>query len=614
MATRGAIPKKRDWHFSMSVALGLGLGFFVLTAVAGVLGVGLVVGYQNTADLLNQKAELIINSQRAQTAQYLEAAENQVSFIADQVANGDVEPGRSVEFVSLLYGALAATPQIIRIQFVDNDNRLTGVERIDNEALPIFQKVGDDRALERMLGDARKEGEPHWGRILWRQEYAQVVLNFHQPLTRSGDLLGILSVWVSSQQLSDFLSRLNEELGPNAFILHGREHVLAHPLLAFGHPDLSSLNPLPRQDRFGDPVVSAMWSEAEADTFLGRLLSRQQARTVGYGDQQFVIFYKEMKGYSDKPLLVATYFEAHDLAAELERLKWAIIFCLVMSVIASIAAAYIGRQIARPVRRLADGAKKVHDLDVANVERIPRSVFLELDDAAHSFNVMLDGLKWFERYVPKGLVRRLMKRNPEGDIKSSYRTVAVMFTDIIGFTSLSEELSAIATVKFLNEHFSMIAGCVEAEGGSVDNYIGDSVLAVWGVPEKTTNLADRVCRCALAIARNIDDMNRAARSKRAGGRPLRLRIGIHLGKVMVGNIGTTDRVNYTVIGDPVNVAQRLMEAGKTLGNTKESVNILISGELRKALKRKSYDIIGLGSQHLRGREEAVDVFTLKAGK
>lgn len=610
MVAKAQSPRKRDWHFSMSVALGLGLGFFVLTAVAGVLGVGLIVGYQNTSDLLNEKAALIISSQREQTSRFLQAAQNQVAFIASQGAKGEVNPGRSTEFVSLLHGALSATPQIIRIQYVDNQDQLTGVERLEDESAPIFQQVGEDDALKQLVSEARTNLKPHWGRLLWSQEYDQAVLNFQQPVIRSGAVLGILSVWISTHQLSEFLSNLQSELGANAFILHGQEQVLAHPLMSFGYPGLNRVTPLPKQDTFSDPVVSAMWSATQGVTILGRLLSRQRAQTVVYGDLEYIVFLTEMTGYSDRPLLIATYFESHDLAAEVARLKWAIIFCLLMSVISSMAAAYIGRQIAQPVRRLAQGAKKVHSLDLANVDRIPRSFFSELDDAARSFNFMLDGLRWFERYVPKGLVKRLMKQNPEGNIRSSYREVAVMFTDIVGFTSISENLTAPATADFLNNHFTMIAGCVEAEGGTVDKFIGDSVMAVWGIPERQADLADRACRCALDISRNVDKLNRHHQSKVVRNQPLRLRIGVHLGRVVVGNIGSSDRVDYTVIGDPVNVAQRLEEAGKTLGDTDSNVNILISGSVKGSLV-KSLDLDHLGPKTLRGREEQVEVYALK---
>jgi class 3 adenylate cyclase len=594
----------------MSVALGLGLGFFVLTAVAGVLGVGVVVGYQNTVDLLRQKAELIISAQRDQTHRFLEAAENQVDFISVQISNEEVEPGRSSEFVNLLLGAVSATPQIIRIQFIDKNGRLTGVERQLDESIPIFQNVGHDDDLKRLLDKAMNGLQPYWGDLLWRQEYEQAVLNYQRPIIRSGQLLGVMSAWISINQLSEFLSNLESELGANAFILHGRDQVLAHPLMAFGYAGLNRATPLPRQTSYADPVVSAMWQEREGKSIVEWFMSGPQVKHVAYGDLEYVILFDEITGYSDQPWLIATYFESHDMAAEARRLRWAIIFCIAMAVISASVAMYIGRQIAQPVRRLAEGSKKVHSLNLADVEQIPGSFFRELDDAAQSFNVMLDGLRWFERYVPKGLVQRLMRLNPDREIESSYREVAVMFTDIVGFTTLSENMTAPAVAEFLNDHFAMIARCVDAEEGTVDKFIGDSTMAVWGAPERQADFADRACRCALAISRAVHKYNVDRQSSQYGAPRVWLRIGLHVGRVVVGNIGSTDHVNYTVVGDAVNVAQRLEEAAKTFGDTDREVNILISGSVRSSLV-ESFDMVHVGPRTLRGREEQVEIYMLK---
>ncbi len=599
-----------EWHASMSVALGLGLGFFVLTAVAGVLGVGVVVGYQNTVDLLRQKAELIISAQRDQTHRFLEAAENQVDFISVQISNEEVEPGRSSEFVNLLLGAVSATPQIIRIQFIDKNGRLTGVERQLDESIPIFQNVGHDDDLKRLLDKAMNGLQPYWGDLLWRQEYEQAVLNYQRPVIRSGQLLGVMSAWISINQLSEFLSNLESELGANAFILHGRDQVLAHPLMAFGYAGLNRATPLPRQTSYADPVVSAMWQEREGKSIVEWFMSGPQVKHVAYGDLEYVILFDEITGYSEQPWLIATYFESHNMAAEARRLRWAIIFCIAMAVISASVAMYIGRQIAQPVRRLAEGSKKVHSLNLADVEQIPGSFFRELDDAAQSFNVMLDGLRWFERYVPKGLVQRLMRLNPDREIESSYREVAVMFTDIVGFTTLSENMTAPAVAEFLNDHFAMIARCVDAEEGTVDKFIGDSTMAVWGAPERQADFADRACRCALAISRAVHEYNVDRQSSQYGAPRVWLRIGLHVGRVVVGNIGSTDHVNYTVVGDAVNVAQRLEEAAKTFGDTDREVNILISGSVRSSLV-ESFDMVHVGPRALRGREEQVEIYMLK---
>ena len=154
---------------------------------------------------------------------------------------------------------------------------------------------------------------------------------------------------------------------------------------------------------------------------------------------------------------------ALDLFSEVLRLKWAVIACLGILLASVITAAATGHRIATPVRRLAEGAKRVHALDLDNVPQIPGSFFREINDAAASFNSMLDGLRWFERYVPKPLVSRLMSVRGADAIQSVERTVTVMFTDIAAFTSLSENVPAAEVADLLNRHFTLVAGCIEAE-------------------------------------------------------------------------------------------------------------------------------------------------------
>ena len=326
---------------------------------------------------------------------------------------------------------------------------------------------------------------------------------------------------------------------------------------------------------------------------------------VSFGDSTYILLYRELIGYADMPFLVGTYFETDDLLSEIYRLKWGIFASLFVAIVAAVAAAYIGRQIAMPVRRLSEAAKLIHHLELSQVKPIPNSFFTELNEAASSFNSMLDGLHWFERYVPRRLVQRLIQLDDEAGVKSEFREIAIMFADLVDFTSLSERLSADQSAEILNEHFAALAECIEAEGGVVDKFIGDSVMAIWGAPEASFGLADRAVRGALAIA---EDM-RARNTKRGDGHQMRLRIGLHLGKVVVGNIGSPDRINYTVVGDAVNVAQRLEELGKAVGDHKQPVNILISDNVKKAL-RGCYRMTDLGLCSLRGRQEKINIFCL----
>jgi len=226
---------------------------------------------------------------------------------------------------------------------------------------------------------------------------------------------------------------------------------------------------------------------------------------------------------------------------------------------------------------------------------------------ARAFNAMLGGLRWFEAYVPKRLVTRLMAGGEAGALPSVERDLTIMFTDIVGYTSVSEGRDAGAVAELLNRHFALVAACIEDEEGTVDKFIGDSVMAFWGAPDKQKNRAMRACRAALAIRDAVTADNKA---RAAAGLPtIRIRIGLHSGKVTVGNIGAPGRFNYTIVGDAVNVASRIEGQGRQHGRAGEDVTILISGETARDLD-ESFDPVRVGEVEIRGRGEPVELYRL----
>lgn len=177
-----------------------------------------------------------------------------------------------------------------------------------------------------------------------------------------------------------------------------------------------------------------------------------------------------------------------------------------------------------------------------------------------------------------------------------------MFTDIEAFTSRAERMGGEATAAFLNGHFDLVTACVEAEGGVVDKFLGDGVMALWGAVDDQPDHATRAARAAAAIADAVRADN-SARLER-----VRMRIGLHSGPVVVGNIGSRSRMNYTVVGDPVNAADRLQHLGKDLVPGGE-VTILLSASTRCGLG-PDVQLHPLGRHRLRGRDEPTEVFAL----
>ena len=208
------------------------------------------------------------------------------------------------------------------------------------------------------------------------------------------------------------------------------------------------------------------------------------------------------------------------------------------------------------------GHARRQDMEIAEPPILPRSVFRELDEAAAVFNDLRDTLKWFAIYVPKKLVARLMVQGENARVESEERCVTVLCTDISGFTELSEQLSASETARLLNEHFSLLATCVDSSGGIIDKFIGDSLMAFWGPPLGGEDHAERACRAAIGMRDTMRHFNE--RRRLLGEAPTRIRIGVHTGPAIVGNIGAPGRTNFTVVGDTANLAHRLEQMAKSV--------------------------------------------------
>ena len=178
------------------------------------------------------------------------------------------------------------------------------------------------------------------------------------------------------------------------------------------------------------------------------------------------------------------------------------------------------------------------------------------------------------------------------------RTLTVMFTDLAGFTSMSEGIAPEAVAQILNEHLTLMTGIVLAHSGTIDKFIGDAVMAFWGAPIDDPAHARHGVQAAIEMQAEME------RFRREPGRPeLHMRIGLNTGPVVVGNLGSKDRFAYTVIGDAVNLAARLEPLNRLYGTP-----ILLSEEtaagVRDAITLRHVDRV-----RVKGRREAVEIYT-----
>ncbi len=311
-------------------------------------------------------------------------------------------------------------------------------------------------------------------------------------------------------------------------------------------------------------------------------------------------------GTQPQDITVGIYFEASVLGAPMDDVVTALLISGGVLVVVVLGAFWLGRRIGRPIRDLASAADSIRTLSVERTDALPRSVFREVDTANQAFNAAVSGLSAFARYVPRDLVLRLLRLGVSSATRSEMREVSVLFTDIAGYSTAAEGMTAEQTAAFLNTHFELLNRCTADEGGTVDKFIGDSLMAFWGAPEDQPDHAVRAARAAIAMARAF----REDADMQASG--VRLRIGLHTGEVLVGNIGAATRTSYTVIGDPVNVAARLEQLGKQVDDAADVI-ILISQETN-ALLPEELRGSHVGQYTLKGRAAPTEVYRLDARK
>ncbi|MGE5145909.1 MAG: adenylate/guanylate cyclase domain-containing protein [Candidatus Eiseniibacteriota bacterium] len=591
---------------SIAAALVGGLTLVVLVAVGSVLLISLYGAQQNTFTLLRDNADTGMRLLEVRVRGLLDPVAAIGVNLARMIEDGEVDSQDRSQMTDVMRGALAATPQASGVLFATPDLHSFAFGRLAGKIVELPGPATNLPAYVEAMNEARRAKGPYWSAPIWLPNLHQAALTLRVPIRRDGKFVGVLSAIVTLNDLADYLEKLPDREQFGAFILYDNKYLLAHAgmknIETGGAAGAEAT--LPTLDAIHDPAFALLLG-AGRDAPMPPRADGTKAFSAARISDDFIVLTREMTGYGPKPWQLGLRFRTSEIGSEIRRLVMTAAIGLAILIVSVVSSAYVGRRLTRQIRRLATAADRLRTLELAEVEPVPDSRFRELSDAARAFNAMLVAMRLFETYLPKSLVLRLLRRADRA-VKSEERDLTIMFTDIRAFSTLAERMRPYEIAELLNRHFNLLAGCIETEGGTVDKYIGDSIMAFWGAPDEMTDHAARALRAAAAIQRAV--LKDIRQQHQVGGVEVAVRVGIHTGPVVVGNIGSESRLNYTVVGDAVNIASRIEQLAKESNPTDDCV-VLVSEATAQAAG-DSFDLAPLGEYSVKGRTNTVAIYRM----
>jgi adenylate cyclase len=259
-------------------------------------------------------------------------------------------------------------------------------------------------------------------------------------------------------------------------------------------------------------------------------------------------------------------------------------------------------RICAPLHHLERDLTRVGQFQLAEGDRT-RSVVYEVNQLNDAASRMKTGLRSFLKFVPGDLVRQVLASGREAALGGEIRRLTIFFSDIEGFTAYSETTTPDKLVHELADYFEIVSSRLRQNGGEIDKFIGDGVLAFFNAPGEVPRHEEHACRATLAALQGL-----AARQREQGAPQFRTRVGLHTGDVLVGNMGTADRLAYTVLGDVVNVASRLEALNKVYGT-----QMIASGEVHDHAGAE-FEWRHLDRASPAGRKGAMEIYELLGAK
>jgi adenylate cyclase len=426
--------------------------------------------------------------------------------------------------------------------------------------VPVGEDTGsavDDPRMRRFYKETRNLKAVNISDPYVLPDLGELGITLSAPVLVNDRITGAVSVDFTLKAFSRFLSDNRTTPNSISILTDGTGNIVAHSQFELGISKKGDEQVQNRVDKLQDARVLTALGErlrTSKDSFKFH---------AGPDDTEYLALFTAFPQDFNKPWETLTITPTDDFVGEIRRTNRALLVFSVVAFLLQIVLIYmISRMIARPIEQLAREVMNIREFRFDKMSKISSSIS-EISYLSDAIALLERALQSFASYVPTLLVKQLLESGHGTKLGVESRFLTILFTDIEGFSSLSESEPSQQLLTRVSEYFATVTKAVEREHGTVDKFIGDAVMAFWGAPKILENHAYLSCVAAMRAQRGMAALNQAWSEQKQP--PLKLRVGIHCDAVLVGNVGSTERISYTVMGDGVNVAARLEGLNKEMG-------------------------------------------------
>ena len=389
------------------------------------------------------------------------------------------------------------------------------------------------------------------------------VITVSAPLR--GKAPGVIAADLKLDTFSEFVQAQRPGEHGIVLIFDSTGSLIAHPnfsqfiVEAMTHP---SQPQLPNIKEINSPIVAAVLRRSQGRDHYDGSIDDDQGRNYLFRVAKFTLGAQ----YNATIMLLAA---QEDFAQGIRRLQFTGLILAVIAGAAFIPVVWIfGGGMSRSVKNITAQAVKLQKLAAPDPSPIASRI-REIHELGGAMELAQRAIWSFAHFIPKEIVRGIIDKSISTELGGVREEISVVFTDVRDFTAIAESADPDVLMRQTSRYFSVLTEAFLAEGGTVDKFIGDAVMVFWNAPNPQPDHVERACRAALVGRAACDKLN--SQFETEGLKPFFTRFGIHVGDAVVGNLGSTERMNYTALGNTVNLAARLEGLNKQFGT-----NILVS--------------------------------------